>query len=141
MILQRLRGLTTPLLIAALSTLLTACPKAPPKSDAAAALATSIKTEALALMDKATEPFPTHKDEVTKLLGRVDDAITDARSRPNNEASVKQWGIVKDPTANNLGGFLARWESDNTLSRTFIDETKGLVSDAFDSIVKHENGK
>lgn len=103
--------------------------------------ATSLKVEALLLMDKATEPFDNHLKEVESLAAGVDKAYEFAKGRPKNEISAKQWEILKDPGRNLLGGFLKRWKEESTLSRAFVSEAKLLVGDAFDTIIGLESGK
>ena len=103
--------------------------------------ATSLKVDALALMDRATEPFADHRAETESLTVRLAKAYEFARGRPNNDISAQQWRILIDPERNLLGGFLARWRKESKLSPTFVTEAKGLVSDAFDTIIGLESGK
>lgn len=103
--------------------------------------ATSLKVEALILMDKATEPFDSHLRQVESLAASVEKAYEFAKGRPKNEISAKQWEILKDPDRNLLGGFLKRWKEESTLSRVFVNEAKLLVRDAFDTIIGLEGGK
>lgn len=101
----------------------------------------SLKVEALALMNKATEPYARHEQEIEKLETKIEMAYEYSRGRPKNELSTKQWQILKDPEGNLLGGFMKRWEEKTTLSRGFIKEARGLVADAFDTISGLESGK
>lgn len=103
--------------------------------------ATSLKIEALNLMSKATEPYPQHAAEVSQLVTDVDKAYEYAKGYPKNEISTEQWAILKNPEGNLLGGFLMRWGKDTTLSKGFISEVSGLVSDAFDTIIELESKK
>ena len=73
------------------------CATIAPYSQTAYEQATSLKAEALILMDKATEQFSLHKDEVQKVRLDMDKAYEYAKGRPNNELSTKQWEIVRDP--------------------------------------------
>lgn len=102
---------------------------------------TSLKVESLDLMSKATEPYNDHKDEVEALKIKLEKAYEYAKGLPKNEISAKQWQILLDPKRNLLGGFLERWENESTLSEAFVREEKGLVSDAFDTIIGLESGK
>jgi hypothetical protein len=103
--------------------------------------ATTLKVEALALMDKATEQFADHADEVQALRLRVDAAYEYARGRPKNELSTRQWEVLRDPERNLLGGFLRRWEQRGSLGAAFVTEAKGLIAEAFDLIIGLESGK
>jgi hypothetical protein len=116
-------------------------PTIAPYSSTAYEQATSLKVESLALMDRATEPYPGHAQDVTALWLALQKAHEYARGRPRNEISARQWSILLDAERNLLGGFLARWREQSTLSPVFVTEAKGLVSEAFDLIIGLESGK
>ncbi len=120
---------------------LSACTTIAPFSQTAYEQATSIKAEALVLMDKATEQYSNHKVEVAALRLEVEKAYEYSKGRPKNEVSTAQWEIIRNPDRNSLGGFLNRWETSGTLARPFINEAKKLVSDGFDTVIGLESGK
>lgn len=104
--------------------------------------ATSLKPEALMLMDKATENYVDHADEVEALMLRVEQAYEFVAGIPKNSESAGQWKILKDPDGNLLGGFMRRWKSNRTLGATFIKDVKeDAVGPAFDSIIMLESLK
>lgn len=103
--------------------------------------ATSLKVDALAIMDRAIEPYADHRAEAESLMIRLAKAYEFAKGRPSNDVSTRQWRILIDPERNLLGGFLARWKKESRLSTTFVTEAKGLVADAFDTIIGLESGK
>lgn len=103
--------------------------------------ATSLKVDALALMAQATQPYASHAAAVDDLRLRLAKAYEFARGRPKNEISARQWAILADSTRNLLGGFLARWQRDSTLSAVFVTEAQRLVAEAFDTIIGLESGK
>ncbi|SRR5260221_14709556 len=103
--------------------------------------ATSLKVDAVALMGRATEPYADHRAETESLTVRLAKAYEFAKGRPNNDISAQQWRILIDSERNLLGGFLARWKNESKLSAIFVTEAKGLVSDAFDTIIGLESGK
>lgn len=119
----------------------TACRYISPYSQFAYEQATSLKVEALALMDKATEPYANHEKEVEQLQTKIEKAYEYVKGQPANELSTKQWEILKNPERHLLGGFLKRWKEKSTLSSVFIKEAKGVVADAFDTISGLESGK
>jgi hypothetical protein len=127
--------------LAVLTLSLTSCASISPFNQVAYEQAVTLKVDALTLMSKAREPFRGHRPEVEALVVRVEKAYEFARGRPDNEIATAQWAILKDPDRRLLGGFLRRWEKDSTLSETFIAEAKGLVADAFDTIIGLESGK
>jgi len=132
-----MRAFTVSLLLLAF----TACSYIAPYNQYAYEQATSLKVDALALMDKATEPYASHAADVQNLETQIEKAYEYVKGIPKNELTTKQWQLLKDPDGHLLGGFLSRWKSKSTLSAAFIKEAEGLVSDAFDTIIGLESGK
>lgn len=102
---------------------------------------TTLKVESLSLMDKAIDSFSVHQKAVEDLTIKLDKAYEYEKSRPKNIFTANQWMLIKDPGKNLLGGFLKRWSEKSVISKTIIDEQKGLVGDAFDMIIKLESEK
>ena len=121
--------------------LLTACSSISVYSPEAYKQAVDLKIESLNLMSSATLPFSDYEEDVAFLKTELSKAYEFAKGRPNNEISTKQWEILIDENRNLLGGFLKRWENDETLSEMFVTEAQKLVSDAFDTIIGLESGK
>lgn len=124
--------------------LLSACaPLIGPNSPVAYQNATSLKAETLALMDKATEPYDTHKAEVEKLFVEVNKANEFVKGVPSNSISSRQWEILIKKEGDLMGKFFSRWASSETktLSKIYVDEFKPIVSDAFDEIICLEANK
>lgn len=103
--------------------------------------ATSIKAESLVLMNKATQPYSQHAQEVEALMLNVDKAYEYAKGRPKNEISTEQWAKMKDPHSNLLGGFVKRWKEQGQLSPVFVKEAEAQIAKAFDQIIELESGK
>ena len=103
--------------------------------------ATSLKVEALALMDNATAPYAEHADAVQHLKTELEKAHEFAKGRPNNEISARQWRILTDPERDLLGGFLADWQEQSSFSAAFVEEKKTQVARAFDTVIELESGK
>lgn len=103
--------------------------------------AVQLKVQSLALLDKASEPYAGHADQAEVLRLELNIAYEYAKGRPNNELSIRQWELMIDPERNLMGGLLSRWEQEGTLSPVFVQEFRGVVSDAFDSIIGLESGK
>ncbi|MCR4289439.1 MAG: hypothetical protein NUV86_04165 [Candidatus Scalindua sp.] len=120
----------------------TGCTMISPYSETAYKQATSSKVEALTLMDKATEPYNTHKVEIEAFQRKIYEAYEYAKGRPKNELSARQWEIMRDPDRYLIGGFISRWEKEDKLGKAFIEEAKqGLITQAFDEIIGLESGK
>ena len=103
--------------------------------------ATSIKVDALALMDKSTETYSDHQSEIEQLKTNMEKAYEYAKGRQKNEDSTQQWALVKSPEKNSFGGFLARWKKDTTLKPEFVNESKGEIAKHFDQIIELISGK
>lgn len=103
--------------------------------------AVQLKVQSLALLDKAAEPYANHANKAETLRQDLHTAYEYAKGRPDNELSAGQWEIMIDPERNLMGGLLARWEEEGTLSPVFVQELRGVISDAFDTIIGLESGK
>lgn len=122
--------------------LLAACaPSISPYSHIAYQYGVDLKVDALSLMDDAEKSFAEHERDVDRLKTDLEKAYEFARGRPLNEHSTSQWEIMIDPEAHLLGGFLARWQTEERLTRAFIVESKALIAAAFDTIIQLESGK
>ena len=62
---------------------------------------------------------------------------------PSNSSSSKQWQILIKPDGDLMGKFFYRWATSNarTLTKTYIDEFKLIISDAYDEIICLEANK
>jgi hypothetical protein len=103
--------------------------------------ATAIKVDALALMDKSIESYANHASAIEKLRIDVEKAYEYAKGRQKNEESTQQWIFIKSPEKKSLGGFLVKWQKDNTQSANFVNEAKGEIAKHFDQVIELESGK
>lgn len=103
--------------------------------------AVDLKVESVNLISSATLPYTDYEEDVDFLKTELSKAYEFSKGRPDNEISTKQWEILINPDGNLLGGFLKRWEEEETLSQMFVTEMQMLVSDAFDTIIGLESGK
>jgi hypothetical protein len=123
-------------LLPALFLFLAACaPLIGPYSPTAYKNATALKAETLALMDKATAPYPDNEGKVEALMVEIDKAYEYVHGFPSNDLSARQWAILKKPDGDLLGRFFGRWRSEGTLKPAYISEFRGIISDAFDEII------
>jgi len=102
---------------------------------------TSVKVDALNVMDLATSDYAAHSKEVKELQTQLQKIYEYEKNRPKNEITLKQWDILLNSEGHLLGGFLKRWETQKTLSKTFVNEAKKLVDKAFDQIAGLESKK
>jgi hypothetical protein len=103
--------------------------------------ATSIKVDALSLMDSATAPYQQHQSSVANVLTSIDKIYEYEKNRPKNGTSEKMWALLKDSTGHLYGGFIRRWQREGTLDAGFIQESKRLIGSSFDQISQLESGK
>ena len=102
--------------------------------------ATTLKAEALALMDLATEKqFAEHEDEVRRLMTEISAAYEYANGIPKNSLSAQQWESLRG--SNLLGGFFSLWKSEGKLLSGDVEANRKNVEDAFDEIITLEKGK
>jgi len=112
-----------------------------PYSPVAYQNATSLKVETLAMMDKATDPYDEHKNEVEKLFIEVNKAHEFVQGIPSNSISAEQWAILIKRDGDLMGRFFSHWHDSKTLSKVYIDEFKQVISDSFDQIICLEANK
>ncbi len=101
---------------------------------------TSLKVEALALMDKANAPYDTHADAVEKLTMDLQKLYEYEKNRPKNSISVSLWDKLLHEDVL-LGGFLKEWKTKGSLNPYYIQEVKLQVGEAFDKIAGLESKK
>ena len=99
---------------------------------------TSLKVDALALMDKSTEDYSAHANEVTALQLELDKAIEYDAHRPHNLITNEQWKLLSDPAGHLLGGFLAKWKREGKESPAYVTDKKKQIGESFDQISELE---
>lgn len=103
--------------------------------------ATSIKVDALTLMDSATTSFMQHRAAVTNMLTSIEKIYEYEKNRPKNTISEKMWAMMRDTSGHLYGGFIKRWKNEGTLDQVFIQESKKIIGASFDQISQLESGK
>ena len=99
----------------------------------------SIKTDALNLISKASDNYSDHQSEIDSLKLNVEYAYQFSKTIPNNEETISQWEIIRDPQRSSLFRLLERWKSKTKLSDTFITQVKLLIASDFNTIIDFEN--
>jgi len=103
--------------------------------------ATSIKVDALSLMDSATQHYHLQQQAVTNVMISINKIYEYEKNRPKNTISAKMWAMIKDTSGNLYGAFIRRWRQDGRLDTVFIRESKLLIGQSFDQISQLESGK
>lgn len=102
---------------------------------------TSLKVDALQVMDLAVDDYSVHKDEITELKANLQKIYEYEKNRPKNEITVKMWEKLLNEDGHLIGGFLAKWENQGKQSPVFIAEAKKIIGPAFDQIAQLESKK
>ena len=105
-----------------------------------------LKTETLALMDKAVEPYSAHAEEIDAQNAQLERLYDQERTRPRNGPTVRMWATLlqvdpKLPGSGIYRRFLEQWKQKNVLSSVYIADKKQTVGDAFDKIISLESAK
>lgn len=118
------------------------CSLLKPKYDPVAhQYAVNIQKEALALMDRAKEPFSLHREAIYRLMTRVEKAYEYARLLYRNDKVTRVWDVLRSTEANRLGQFMLEWEKEGILPALYIEDTKKMVMENFKKLVELEEGK
>ena len=121
---------------------LPACaPISPPFNSAVQSNTIILKTDALALLDKAGDRYAEHAAEVDALTARIDAAASVAASTPQNDLAARQWAVLRDPNRALYGGTIQLWQAQDTLGLSFREEKKIQIRRAFDYILCLEANK
>lgn len=99
---------------------------------------TELKVETSKLMDKATSPYSKNIAEIDALLLNIEKLAEYEKNKPDNEITFAMWNVLSDQEKNLLGGFFKRWKEKETLSPTFVTESKKQVLDAIDLLIQYE---
>lgn len=128
-------------LIALIFTVLSGCSTISTYDQTAYQNATNAKAETFALMDKATNSYSSQAKEIQALRLTLSKAYEYDKGRPLNQITVEMWEVLLDPSRDLVGGFLRDWEADQTESKTFVDDKKEQIGEAFDVISGLESAK
>ncbi|MBC7358832.1 MAG: hypothetical protein H5U10_09885 [Desulfacinum sp.] len=130
------------LLILLLPLFLGACASAiAPYDHYAYVQATSLKVEALELLDLATEHYGDHLARIDQFRSRMKKAYEYVRSLPRNELTTRQYEILMDPEGHSIFGALRRWEQAGRLSPVFVRELRQEIARHFDQVIALEAAK
>ena len=99
---------------------------------------TEIKVETLLVMENAGSPYENHKETVAKLLLDIEKLKEYEKNKPNNEITFAMWQILSDNEKNLVAGFFNLWKEKQTLSTSFVEESKKQIETAFDLLIQYE---
>ena len=101
----------------------------------------ALKARALSLMEKGTEDIGGYTGAIDSLTADIHTAVLYESGQKENNASLKEWSTVMDPSKNLLQDFLHRWQMERRLNESYVKEAKQRVGDVFDRIIELENEK
>ena len=128
-------------LLAPMAVLPACAPVSAPFNPAVQSNTASLKTDTLALLDRAGDRYARHAAEVDALTARIDAAAAVAASTPQNTLAARQWDVLRDPDRALWGGTIKLWQAQDTLGLSFREEKKIQVRRAFDFILCLEANK
>lgn len=107
--------------------------------------ATSLKAEAMVLVDQATENYADHAAACDALVLGMRKAYEYEKGKDRNAETAAQWALMQDPKGHLMGGFVVRWRATCAqgarLSAEFVKQAGGEIEGAFDRIIRLEQGK
>ncbi len=124
-----------------LSILLSACTTISQFDQQSYNSATSIKVDALNLMDSAINSYTSQQVRINFVTAEISKAYEYDKNRPKNVMSTAMWSKLKDTNSYLFGGFINRWKKEQSLKPVFIQDAKSLIDSAFDQISQLESGK
>ncbi|UOE46236.1 hypothetical protein MTO98_17695 [Mucilaginibacter sp. SMC90] len=131
----------TPVLLPGIILLATSCSTIGKYDQYAYTQTTSIKVDALNIMNLATDKYDNHLNDVNNVQSSITKMIEYKKNLPKNTISEKMWVLINDPNGGLFGGFVQRWQKNGTLDTTFIKEAQKLVGQSFDELSQLESGK
>lgn len=97
-----------------------------------------LKVELDKLMSKATTPYSSNKQEIENLFLNLEKLVEYEKNKPNNEITFEMLQVLNDKEKNLLAGFFKYWETKEVVSKSFLDESKKQILEAFDLLIQYE---
>lgn len=103
--------------------------------------AVTVRDDSSILIKKARESYEKYKDEVYRLMTRVEQAYEHARMMGKNDAVTGLWNQMRDLQGNRLGRFMEEWESEGILDDATITKYSAWIADDLKTLIDIENKK
>lgn len=97
-----------------------------------------LKVETNQLITKASTPYNNNKEEIEKLFLNLEKLVEYEKNKPNNEITFEMLKMLKDKDKNLLAGFFKRWKTKGVTSKSFLEESKKQILEAFDLLIQYE---
>ena len=104
---------------------------------------TSLKVEALSLMDKSADSYTLHVSDCETIVSDMLKMREYEKHRPKDVITFKMWDKLIDSTGQKgiVGSYLSKWKTDGTEKPVFILEAKKIAGQGFDLIMELESQK
>lgn len=102
---------------------------------------TELKVLISVLMDKSTESYTLHQEEVNVLLLEIEKVKEYEKGKPNNTITIAMWKMLTDTEENLLSGYFVFWKTNKTVSPSFTKEAKQQILEALDLMIQYEMRK
>jgi hypothetical protein len=104
--------------------------------------------DVLNLMDKSTDTYSKHEQEIQEVNTELLKIVEYEKHRPNNDITIRMWNILigtdstgKIDDKRLIPSFWAKWKKDGTERAVFIEQAKLQVAEGFDLIAELEAKK
>ena len=97
-----------------------------------------LKVETDQLISKAATPYSANQKEIEKLFLNLEKLVEYEKNKPNNEITFEMLKMINDKDKNLLGGFFKHWETKGITSKSFLEESKKQILEAFDLLIEYE---
>lgn len=101
---------------------------------------TSIKVDAMNVMDNATDSYANHTKEIADVKTEIQKMIEYEKHRPQNSITAKMWDVMMTDKGL-FGDFLVMWKDQDKVSKAFVTEAKIKIGENFDRIAELESKK
>lgn len=104
---------------------------------------TSLKVDALSLIDKSTDSYTSHTKDCEVLISNLLKMREYEKHRANDLITFKMWDKMIDSTGHKgiVGSYMTNWKTDDKEKPVFIQEAKKIVGQGFDFIAELESKK
>ncbi|WP_291152205.1 hypothetical protein [Flavobacterium sp. UBA7680] len=97
-----------------------------------------LKVETINLMNKSTTSYSENKQEIDKLFLDIEKLVEYEKNKPDNEITFQLWKTLNDKEKNLVAGFFKHWETKGIISKSFLEESKIQIREAFDLLIQYE---
>lgn len=89
-------------------------------------------------MNKSTTSYSENKQEIDKLFLDIEKLVEYEKNKPDNEITFQLWKTLNDKEKNLVAGFFKHWETKGIISKSFLEESKIQIREAFDLLIQYE---